>query len=175
MADDSGKSPHFPQTEHPQQAVPELDQQQDERQRQRRRRLLKGLAAGVPAIVTLKSGAALAATSTTCAINNYTVPASGLSGGIGPRCSTAVPTPGTAAAKYKFYEEQSSYFNADISGNANYNTGGGTAGDYCAVYVTNNGNNATNTTAGGLTNPNAQPDNASGYYLVTISCWTSFH
>ncbi|MBF0109907.1 MAG: hypothetical protein HQL76_12090 [Magnetococcales bacterium] len=129
----------------------------------RRRLLLKGLAAGVPAIVTLQSGAALAAqsTSSNCISNG---------GGASfneARCKTATAA-GTNNWKHVIDTDTSTW-----------GVGGGpcpTTTHYGAVFVDNLGNIATGGSFGGNGTGAANPTTpASGYYAVRQSCWTSFH
>ncbi|HAT50587.1 MAG: hypothetical protein HQL07_08945 [Nitrospirae bacterium] len=126
----------------------------------RRRQLLKGIAAGVPAIVTLQSGAALAASSITpqCTINGPDFSAQ-------PRCVTS----GVAATSRWVYKADNA---SDPAVWGAGNDGPCTAAQYGAVYVDNDGIYTTSTPWGGTTVA-GQP--ASGYYAITNTCWSSFY
>ncbi|MBF0147555.1 MAG: hypothetical protein HQL84_15570 [Magnetococcales bacterium] len=128
----------------------------------RRRLLLKGIAAGVPAIVTLQSGAALAAMSTSvnCISNG--------GGGPGinqPRCQASDPT---VTSPWKHV----------IDNDASVWPGGNgpcaTTTNYGIVYVDNSGTIITTANFGANGSPTAT-NPASGYYAIRQSCWTSFH
>lgn len=123
----------------------------------RRRKLLKGLAAGVPAIITLQSGAALAASSSTCARENNitTQPAGG-------RCQASDPGTGL-----RFVQDNDASWGTD--GPCTNNT------EYAAVYVTGGGSyGSAGNNFGGAAADDAAPATSPQYYAVTTSCWTSF-
>ncbi|MBF0447532.1 MAG: hypothetical protein HQL67_04960 [Magnetococcales bacterium] len=129
--------------------------------RARRRKLLKGLAAGVPAVITLQSGAALAATSLSPCIGTaaHGQPAGG-------RCQSADPGTGL-----KFLADNNSFWTgSDGPGKVS------TTGNFCAPYLTQNGskgNAANKWGASGSASGDVGP--AANYYSVTDSCWTSFY
>ncbi|HIJ84463.1 MAG: hypothetical protein HW380_1748 [Magnetococcales bacterium] len=128
----------------------------------RRRLLLKGIAAGVPAIVTLQSGAALAATS----ITPQCITPNGPSFAGQPRCLTATAA-GTSVWVYKIDNDTV--------------WGGGTpdgpcaGGQYGAVYVDNDGAINTSSPNYGATNTTTNTQPVAGYYAITKSCWSSFY
>ncbi len=151
----------------------------------RRRRLLKGLAATVPAIVTLQSGAALANTSggsTACIAANpnaQTVTAEGSTAG--NRCSDGAASP-AGVEEWVYVTED------DLTGGGGADSidggGGVAAGDsYCLLYVDSAGNRATVNDGGGAGfwggNGSATDVAYSGagtkFYAVTLSCYTSFY
>ncbi|MEO5328855.1 MAG: hypothetical protein H7829_11505 [Magnetococcus sp. THC-1_WYH] len=127
----------------------------------RRRQLLKGIAAGVPAIVTLQSGAALAASSVNpvCITNGPSFAGQN-------RCLTATAA-GTSAWVYK------------VDTDATVWSGGNgpcTPAKYGAVYVDNGGIYTTSTPWGGVNGGGTTTDQpAAGYYAITKTCWSSFY
>lgn len=135
----------------------------------RRRQLLKGIAAGVPAIVTLQSGAALAASSITpqCTIN-------GPSFASQPRCVTS----GVAATSVWVYKADNT---SDPAVWGVGNDGPCTPAKYGAVYVDNDGVVATANVGGtgyfgGATGTGLATDQpVAGYYAITRTCWSSFY
>jgi hypothetical protein len=140
----------------------------------RRRRILKGLVATVPAIVTLRSGAALANTSigSTCiAEHSAGQTRTSLSGN---RCLDGTTTPVNPGWNYQL----ESY----ISGGADPNLDGDGDGDsYCLLYVNSGGTLATaNQGGGGAANWYGGDTSftslpSADFYAVSTSCWTSFY
>lgn len=120
----------------------------------RRRLLLKGVAAGVPAIITLQSGAALAAASATCVTR-------GESFGTQVRCKTSEPT----TSNWLHVLDSDAFW----SGN-----GPCAPTEWAAVYVSQDGTAQKTGNYGGNGSPTAAPDTANGYYAISKSCWSSF-
>ncbi|MBF0454168.1 MAG: hypothetical protein HQL72_05030 [Magnetococcales bacterium] len=142
------------------------------RQMARRRRLLKGLAAGVPAIVTLQSGAALAAASSNGACilapsNKQTITETAT----GTRC--AAGTDAFTSAGNWAYQKESAF--AGGSADALDNNADGDS--YCLIYVDSTGTLAPQNTP--AANRWGADGSATGtpntsYYAITSSCWASF-
>ncbi|MBF0132887.1 MAG: hypothetical protein HQL75_09920 [Magnetococcales bacterium] len=129
----------------------------------RRRQLLKGIAAGVPAIVTLQSGAALAASSITpqCTINGPSFAGQN-------RCLTATAA-GTSVWVYKV-DTDTTVWGAGGNGPCT------NSAHYGAVYVNNDGIYTTTTPWGGVNGGGTTTDQpAAGYYAITRTCWSSFY
>ncbi|MBF0142985.1 MAG: hypothetical protein HQL57_06000 [Magnetococcales bacterium] len=140
-------------------------------QLQRRRRLLKGLVAGVPAIITMQSGAiAAAASSKNNCINTGSgfsaLAANSINSSNGnARCGASTPD----SYKYKYQTE--AWFGGDVNGNSTPSE----AGVNCLVYVDAAGTGAAaGAGAGGYGSASANGDPDTGYYAVTTSCWSSF-
>ncbi|MBF0193471.1 MAG: hypothetical protein HQL71_02895 [Magnetococcales bacterium] len=140
----------------------------------RRRKLLKGLVAGVPAIITLQSGAALAGTSIPRACLDTSQGKKLTTMNVGGRCKTAGAVTGNEEWHYAPPQGNTSVFGV------NSGPGGGTK--YCLPYMTANGILATQNqpaanrwgalaTGGGT---DAGPVSGT-YYAVKQSCWTSFY
>lgn len=131
-----------------------------------RRLLIKGLLVGIPAMMTLRSGAALASSSSTHCIRN-------ISPRTGGRCVTGSLNPPPTEPYLFKAETDVAYFNYDISGN-----GGGAASgsDWCVVYVDSQGvvDNNPGTFFGG-TGANTNTDPGPGRFAMTQSCWASFN
>lgn len=129
----------------------------------RRRRILKGMAAGIPAIVTLQSGAALAATSVSTCVKD----GPGTYADLGNvRCFASDPTTNS----YLFLADNDPVWTGS-------NGPGNTATPYCAVYVQEDGTVAT-ANAGGAGNfggLSATGGPNTDYYAIKRSCWTTFH
>ncbi|MBF0188863.1 MAG: hypothetical protein HQL50_13150 [Magnetococcales bacterium] len=130
-------------------------------ERARRRRLLKGIAAGVPAVMTLQSGSALAGSTTTCVQEN------GSASSPGTRC---VISDTTGNGDWKRGQE-SAYFGGIAF------DGDGASDAYCMIYVNSDGTEATSA-AGGAGNYGGDGGTTSnpvaGYYAITNTCWSSF-
>lgn len=140
-------------------------------QRQRRRRLLKGLVtagAGVPVVLTLSSGAALAASSTTCFAAMNKVDEEDIGGAL-YRC---IPnTHPTSETWVRAYRNTSSPTFGDSGNTMSVYGGTPAADDRCLLYFTPHGQAGQGTpqygsaTTFGMDNTNV---------LITISCWNSF-
>lgn len=134
----------------------------------RRRLILKGLAAGVPAIITLQgaSSAAAAVTSTgvSCITGNGITDLTNYGGA---RCVTSAVAGNSIIQRYN---STSSVW----SGSPPCTSGGAT---YGAIYSDASGVAATaNAVGSGFFGGVSKTGNPSGgYYAVTISCWGSFH
>ncbi|MGN7611724.1 hypothetical protein ACQZV8_06535 [Magnetococcales bacterium HHB-1] len=133
-----------------------------------RRKLVKGLIAGIPAVVTLKSGFASAGTSSACITStpNASTPTS-----VSNRC---VVGDTTAATEWK-REQESTYFGVDMDASDGDLTA--SADIYCAVYVDDGGNEASANNGGsnyfGATGSSSgDPD--TNWYAITNTCWSSF-
>jgi hypothetical protein len=161
---------------------------EETKRKARRRRLLRGLAATVPAIVTLQSGTALALANSS---NNNCIAETANAQSVtaensdaNNRCSNT----GAIAGEEDWVYQLESV----IEGGAdNIDSGAGTAaGDsYCLLYVDASGNlpgaaaGEPNGTVGygaravGGGSYAGLPENAlaTQYYAVTVSCWTSLH
>ncbi len=144
-------------------------------QQQRRRRLLRGLVtagAGVPVILTLSSGAALAASSSTCLVSQTDVD-DDQNGTVRCITSGAAETQMRAitsgAAETQMRANRSAF--AGTPSVANGMTGGSdTANDRCLIYH--------NPTTGAPTNYTTDSTNTWGKngtnVRINISCWNSF-
>ncbi|MBF0421608.1 MAG: hypothetical protein HQL73_01300 [Magnetococcales bacterium] len=130
----------------------------------RRRLLLKSIAAGVPAVITLQSSLSASAAATSMANciardNIQTLTSYG-----GSRCMNSTAA-GTNSLKTLAYND------SHWSG-----TGPCTASQYGVVYVDASGVVPTTANYGGNGTPTAAPvSGTSGYYAITKSCWGSFH
>ncbi|MBF0610330.1 MAG: hypothetical protein G8345_03875 [Magnetococcales bacterium] len=137
-----------------------------------RRQLLKGLIAGLPAVITLQSGAARALSSLNqcylqetnkpskhCLRNEVPAEYDGANF-IGPPYGNLTLTKG----RFKMLLE-SNY------GGGNDVTGDGQQDDLCVVYVDGNGSVAGAGVSYGEASANGPP--AAGYYAMSVSCWTS--
>ncbi|MBF0381922.1 MAG: hypothetical protein HQL69_12945 [Magnetococcales bacterium] len=138
----------------------------------RRRKLLKGLVAGVPAIITLQSGAALAGTSIARMCLDTSQGRKLTTMNVGGRCKGAL----TGNEEWHY---------APLAGNTGVfgtNNGPGGGASYCLPYMTANGILATQNQPaanrwGALATgagTNAGPVSGT-YYAVKASCWTSFY
>ncbi|MBF0309508.1 MAG: hypothetical protein HQL56_08275 [Magnetococcales bacterium] len=145
----------------------EMEPEQHEAvERLRRRRLLKGLAAGVPMVMTLSSGARAAMSSDNCqaAFNGITTnPPTGLNFD----CVQAAD--GTLSrTQRKWYRQARSAFTANTQ-NVALSTGDTTEGaqgvndpsDRCIVYITNDGSTIQSTAD-------------ATHHPISVSCWNSF-
>ncbi|MBF0444520.1 MAG: hypothetical protein HQL68_02960 [Magnetococcales bacterium] len=178
MADqhqDSPKQPEQKASDSGQSEKPDLSP--EDQLGARRRKLLKGLLAGVPAIITLQSGAALAGTSVS---NAACIAGAGMTGnffaggGVTKRC-TAV---GNIGNDLLWVDPD----DAAIWGAANAGpAGAGT--EWCLPYLTAGGSLATSgQPAAGQWGANAAgigtgawPSTApTKFYAIKQSCWTSF-
>lgn len=135
-----------------------------DRRRARRRRLLKGLVSGVPAtVITLHSGALLAASSSTCvsdaAIDTWAEMNAGNLPTNSARCQTSDPGENDIV----LLADNDTRFSGD---------GPCTASQFAVVYLDADGNFPTAPNWGGNASPTALP--ATNYYAVRDSCWTSF-
>ena len=132
----------------------------------RRRKLLKGLVAGVPAIITLQSGAALAGTSIPRMCLDTSQGKLLTTMNVGLRCKAA--TTGNEEWHYAPKAGNTAVFGS--------NNGPGAGASHCLVYMTTNGVLEKVRPWGGLTSgvgTGAGPK--AGYYAVKQSCWTSFY
>ncbi len=139
----------------------------------RRRKMLKGLMTGLPVIITLKSGAAIAATSlqNSCIADGGGNSIEALNNANNDRCINGIP------------DNQKAFVHlSDSNHNWDGGNGPGTPNQYCAVYMKSDGSLPTENEHYGATkaydsnmNRNAAPDINAGYYAVRESCWTSFH
>jgi hypothetical protein len=183
MADQPKDSPTQPEQKTPgpgQSNQPELSP--EDLKLARRRKLLKGLAAGVPAIITLQSGAALATSSNgnACVIENDGSKFTKIGGGaMTKRCLTAAAhTTGMNQWVYKKHTITANDIAVWGTGNT---TGPGNANSWCLVYMTSGGSFegaapwGADVTAGAGTAAEITAEPAAGFYAVTTSCWTSFY
>ncbi|MEO5376468.1 MAG: hypothetical protein H7832_01585 [Magnetococcus sp. DMHC-6] len=142
----------------------------------RRRRLIKGLVAGMPAVITLANGRLVAAASNyaqnnllTCLQNRPNIEQTATSR---TRCEASNPT-----NTNKFmYASEATHFSADLDG-------GGT-NSYCILYYKSGGVapiNAVEALAddgdgtnffGAATTADGPPK--AGFYAMTHTCWSSF-
>jgi hypothetical protein len=173
MADQPQDSPTQPEQKAPDdgQSVKPTPSPEDLK-RARRRKLLKGLAAGVPAIITLQSGAALAGKSigdfSCIASSGRTGNFTGWIANITKRC-TAV---GNIGNDMNWVSPD----DAAIWGAANAGPAG-VGAEWCLPYMKAGGTlGVVGTNFGanlGTTGVNAWP--AANFYAVKQSCWTSFY
>lgn len=135
--------------------------------RARRRKLLKGLAVGVPAIITLKSGAALAANSNPMCVQQ---------GGMGSADPISVIGGNRCYASAAAAATNSYTFLAVGDPGWVGGSGPATGAKYCAVYMTAGGTLGTNLNNYGAvsagTGATATP--SATYFAVKDSCWSSF-
>jgi hypothetical protein len=171
MADQPQDSPELPEQKAIDGRSSKPEPSPEDLLRARRRKLLKGLATGVPAIITLQSGAALAASTSNsdCVVNGGGANLTAVGGGVAvSRC--VAPIAGNLNWQY------------ETSGGASFTAGfPGGGGESCLVYMTPAGNKQGGTPWGGLNNgggnvnTTAGPNTGATYYAVRASCWASFY
>lgn len=145
-------------------------------ERQRRRRLLKALIGGLPAVITLRSGAALALTTSSgrCYLEVPIAPgmhcATDENNFVGAGEPRGNLTPAPNQGKYQMFLESNYAGGDDVNGD-------GDQTDLCVVYVDSNNNPPTipgGPNYGEVAPPgNTQPNTAAGIYAVSASCWSS--
>ena len=129
----------------------------------RRRRLLKGVAAGIPAIITLKSGSLLAATSISCVKQDAI---STLANYGNARC-VASQTAGNANGLAMLANNDPAWSGTGPDT--------GVTGKWCAVYMAEDGTLPAGPNWGATAPGTGNIPPAANYYAVTDSCWSSFH
>ncbi|MBF0622777.1 MAG: hypothetical protein HQL54_12720 [Magnetococcales bacterium] len=140
----------------------------------RRRRLLKSLAAGAPALLTLKSGAALAQSSNMTLAQCITADVDNQNPTYSSYGNTRCWDNADSANNKHVTVPETSALTGSQNMNANAPASDVDTSDYCLLYVDSSGTPASDTYRGATGTELDNTLNTGSYYVVLDSCWTSF-